>query len=245
MKTQLVFALCLPLFAFGAQNRHGAPAAAAGTAPATNSSCVGSADCPLNLATSATPSTLAASDLVFAIEEERVAHDLYAAASARWNLRVFANIAEAESRHALALTQLAATAGVPPPAARPGVYASADLQHLYDQLLALVNESETGALRAAALVEETDMADLRRLAAKATDDASRAVLANLERASANHLAAFVRNLAARGVTYQPQVLTGEDFSARMNTASGRGGACGADCLGGSGGAGGRGYHGGR
>jgi len=236
MKTQLLLALCLPLLALGAQNRHGAPATASGPGPAANADCVRSADCPLNSATSAAPTTLPASDLVFAIEEERVAHDLYAAASAKWNLRVFANIAEAETHHAAALTQLAATAGAMPPAAQAGVYASADLQRMHDQLLALANESETGALRAGALIEETDIADLRRLAARATDAASRAVLANLERATANHLAAFVRNLAARGVTCQPQVLAADDFSALTQAAPGQG--RGAD-------GGGRGYRGGR
>lgn len=248
MKTRLLLAFCLPLAALAAQHRHGATAAASVPGPADNPDCARSADCPLNLATPATPTSLSATDLLFAIGEERVAHDLYAAASAKWSLRAFANIAGAETRHAAALTQLAASAGVVPPAAQPGVYASADLQHLYDQLITLANESETGALRAGALLEETDIADLRRLAAKATDEATRAVLANLERASAHHLAAFVRNLAVRGITYQPQVLKAEDFSALTSAAPGRGGACGAggaDCPAGPGGGAGRGYRGGR
>jgi hypothetical protein len=97
----------------------------------------------------------------------------------------------------------------------------------------LVNESETGALRVGALIEETDIADLRRLAAQATDGGSQAVLANLERASGNHLAAFVRNLAARGVNYLPQVLAAIDFTTLIGSTPGRGGA------------GGRGYRGGR
>ena len=215
MKTQLVLALCLPLLAFGAQNRHSAPATAAGPGPAANPDCSRRAECPLNLVTPATPTTLSANDLVFAIEEERVAHDIYVAASAKWNLRVFANIAAAEIRHEAALTQLAATAGVQPPAAQPGVYATADLQALHDQLSSLVNESVTGALRAGALIEETNIVDLRRMAARATDDASRAVLANLERASANHLAAFVRNLAGLGVTYTPQVLKADEYQAML------------------------------
>lgn len=235
MKTKLVVLLALPLFAFGAQNRIGAPAATPVPTP--------SAACPSNAATPATPTTLAASDLIFAIEEERVAHDIYAAAAARWNLRVFANIAESESRHAAALTALAATIGVQPPPAQAGVYATADLQALHDQLLDLVNGSATGALRAGALIEETDIADLRRLSALATDPASQAVIADLIAASYNHLAAFVRNLKAAGVVYEPQILAAEEFAAVTNAAPGRGGqgqgkapgggnaACGADCSG--------------
>ncbi len=236
MKTRLVLALCLPLLALAGQNRQGAPATAGGPCAAANPDCVRRADCPLNLATPAAPTTLAAGDLTFAIEEERVAHDLYAAAFAKWNLRVFANIAGAETRHEAALVQLAATAGLTPPVAQVGDYVTADLQRLHDQLIALVNESEMGALRAGALVEETDIADLRRQAGRATDDGSRAMLANLERASAHHLAAFVRNLAARGVTYQPQVLAADDFATLTAASPGQGRGLGA---------GGRGYRGGR
>lgn len=271
MKTKLSLLLVLPLLAFGAQNRNGAPVAPTpAPAPTPAATCPadgGNAACPRNTVTPATPTTLASADLVFAIEEERVAHDIYAAAAARWNLRVFANIAESEARHAAALTQLAATVGVQPPAAQAGVYATADLQALYDQLLVLVNGSATGALRAGALIEETDIADLRRLSAQATDEGSKAVIANLVGASVNHLGAFVRNLAAAGVTYQPQVLSAEEFATMTSAAPGRGGmgkgrgngmgggnsACGADCTGtgavtpapaGPGNAG-RGYRGGR
>jgi hypothetical protein len=99
------------------------------------------------------------------------------------------------------------------------------------------------------LIEETDIADLRRLIAQATDDGSKAVIANLMTASVNHLGAFVRNLAAAGVAYQPQVLSAEEFAAMTSAAPGRGGlgkgngpgkgngmgggngACGTDCPG--------------
>jgi len=226
MKTQIGLLLVLPLLAVAAQNRQGPSFSPAPIVPPVSArpvDCDRSA-CPLNLARSTQPTTLAPADLIFAIEEERVAHDIYAAASARWNLRVFANIAESETRHAAALIQLAATVGVQAPATQPGTYATADLQALYDSLQTLVNDSDTGALRAGALIEETDIADLRRLSVKATDAASQAVLANLERASVNHLAAFVRNLASRGVTYEPKVLAPEDFAALLTSSAGRGGA---------------------
>ena len=250
MKTKLSLLLVLPLFAFGAQNRHGAPvtpAPAPTPTPAATCPADGSnAACPMKAVTAATPTTLTPTNLIFAIEEERVAHDLYAAAAARWNLRVFANIAESETRHAAVVTQLAATVGVQPPVAQAGVYATTDLQAIYDQLIVLVNGSATGALRAGALIEETDITDLRRLSAQTTDEGSKAVIANLVSASVNHLGAFVRNLAAVGVTYQPLALTAEEFATMTNAAPGRGGmgqgkgngngmgggngACGADCT---------------
>lgn len=252
MNTTLSLLLVLPVLAIGAQNRAGAPVT---PPPAPASACPAGAtrgDCPLGAVDSTTPTSLSAAALVFAIEEERVAHDIYAAAFARWNLRVFANIADAETRHAAAITQLAATIGVQPPVTRPGVYVTADLQALYDQLIVLVNGSETGALRAGALIEETDITDLRRSAALATDEPTKAVLAQLEQASVHHLAAFVRNLSARGTTYVPQVLAADEFATMTSAAPGR---CGAgECRGGpdgtggpasANGSGGRGYRGGR
>lgn len=260
MKTKLSLLLFLPILAFGAQNRTGAIAKAAPlpAAPSVPAATCPAGDknpsCPMSSISAAAPTTLPAAGLVFAIEEERVAHDIYAAANARWNLPVFANIAQSETRHAAALTKLAATIGVQAPAAKAGVYATAELQSLYDQLLVLVSGSSTSALQAGALIEETDIADLRRLSAQATDEGSKAVIANLERASVNHLGAFVRNLAAAGVTYQPQVLTAEEFAAMTSAAPGKGGkgngagngkgkgngagkancdtACGAECAGG-------------
>ncbi len=249
MKTKLSLLLVLPLLAFGAQNRNGAPVTPAPVpAPTPAATCPvdgSNAACPMNSVTAATPTTLTSANLIFAIEEERVAHDIYAAAAARWDLRVFANIAESEMRHAAALTQLAASVGVLPPAAKAGVYATADLQALYDQLLVLVNGSATGALRAGALIEETDIADLRRLSAQATDEGSKAVIANLVNASVNHLGAFVRNLAAAGVTYQPQVLTAEEFATMTSAAPGRAGTCPATPAPANPGNAGRGYRGGR
>jgi hypothetical protein len=158
-------------------------------------------------------STLSAEHLTAAIDEERVAHDLYAAAASKTGLATFTHIAAAEMRHADALTHLAGTAGVTPHAATPGTYANPDMQHLYDSLLPMMTESETSALKAGALIEESDIADLRRLLASDCDPATKAVLGNLAIASERHFAAFVRNLSARGVAYTPQVLSATDYAA--------------------------------
>lgn len=111
------------------------------------------------------------------------------------------------------MPHLAASASTTLPARTPGVYATATFLPLYAQLLARVNESATAAPKAGALVEETDIADLRRMIASVRDDGTRAVLAHLEQASARHLAAFVRNLGRRGESYQPQVLTAAELAA--------------------------------
>ena len=149
--------------------------------------------------------------LLFQIEEERMARELYAAFGERWSLRPFANIPVSEARHEAVLRQLAARAGITPPAAAAGVFANAEVQRRYHEILALGQGSAPAALRAGALVEETDIADLRAMARTTDDPTLRATIAALERASENHLRAFVRNLRMRGITYQPVVLATDDY----------------------------------
>lgn len=161
--------------------------------------------------------------LQFQIDEERMARELYTAFGALWGLRPFARIPEAESRHEAALRALAARAGVTVPASTPGKFGSAEVQKRHDSLLARGRESAEAALRAGAFVEEQDIADLRALAATTDNAELRQVVAALERASGHHLAAFVRTLAARGVTYAPQVLAAEAYATLSADDRGRAG----------------------
>lgn len=87
MKIKLSLLLVLPFVAFAGQNRYAAPVALAPAATCPAATCpadANRAECPLNTVSVAAPTTLSAAGLVFAIEEERLAHDLSGAASARW-----------------------------------------------------------------------------------------------------------------------------------------------------------------
>jgi hypothetical protein len=194
------------------------------------------------LATSTAPLTLSAAAqaaLLFQIDEERMARELYVAFGAKWSLRPFQNIPQAEAQHESVLKQLAARAGLAVPDATAGRFVSAEVQQRYDAILALGLESADSALRAGAFVEEQDIADLRTLAATTDSTDLKSVVTALEAASSHHLSAFVRMLSARGVTYAPQVLAADDFAKLSAAMPGRGG------MGAMGGQGGRGYRGGR
>jgi hypothetical protein len=163
----------------------------------------------------ATGITLTPVAMTFAIEEERLAHDVYTVALEQWELPVFANIRRSESQHVAALVQLAGNFHLTVPAAHEGTYQTAELQALYDDLLPLVMASEESALLVGALIEETDIMDLRRTTTGITDATTKKVLANLEAASWHHLTAFVRNLSIRGIIYTPQVVDPDEFAARI------------------------------
>lgn len=145
------------------------------------------------LARSTAPLELTASErgaLLFQLEEERMARELYAAFGASSGDGRFARIQAAELRHAALLRTLAARAGIAVPAAVPGRFDSAVLQQRHDTLLARGRTSLSEALAAGAAVERQDIADLEKLARVATSTEFKAAIAQLASASARHLAAF-------------------------------------------------------
>ena len=166
-----------------------------------------------------------AQGLLYMREEEKMARDLYNAFYATWGLPVFQNIAASEQTHMDAIKILLDRYGLADPAqAQPGIFSDADLQALYDQLLASGNQSLGNAIKAGGAVEEVDILDLQARI-ELTDQADiLKVYGSLERGSENHLRAFVRTLVRQtGETYQPQYLSPEAFQAILDGASQGGG----------------------
>ena len=155
------------------------------------------------------------SDLLYMQEEEKLARDVYDVFSESWGMQVFRNIGDAEQTHMDSVTVLIDRYGLEktPESATPGVFAHAELQLLYNDLTASGIQSPEDALRAAALVEETDIVDLRNAMGRTDNGDIRYVYENLMRGSENHLRAFVRNLEQQGDVYTPQVLTQADYDA--------------------------------
>jgi Uncharacterized protein conserved in archaea len=149
--------------------------------------------------------------LLWMREEEQLAHDVYVELGDRWGLRVFENIAASEQQHIDVTKGLLDRYGVADPAADnpSGTFTDPRIQELYDDLIARGATSREDALAVGATIEELDIADLRARA-DATDEAALDdAYARLERASRNHLRAFVSRLDLLGVEYEPTVL--DDF----------------------------------
>jgi len=185
--------------------------------------CGGDSTCAA-LANDTTPlalGTAAQAALLFQIDEERMAGELYTAFGAKWGLPPFAHIPLAETRHEAVLRQLATRAGLTVPTAVAGRFDSAEVQQRHDALLALGHESADSALRVGAYVEEVDIADLNTLLATTDNVALKDAATALKSASGHHLNAFVGLLAARGITYVPQVLKADEYQA-MLAGDGRG-----------------------
>ncbi len=162
-----------------------------------------------------------ADGLAFMREEEKLAHDLYMALADLYGIPAFTNIARSESMHMQAMLTLLEAYGLPDPAAgkQPGEFSDPTLQALYDDLLACAEESPVEALRAAALVEETDILDLQeRLAQTDEADITRAYQ-NLLQASGMHLRAFALQIERKtGSEYEPELVSVSAYTSLMDGA---------------------------
>lgn len=148
----------------------------------------------------ASNSATTADELTYLIEEEKLAHDVYQAMYDKWGARVFGNIKNSETMHQNMVWAVMESRGLPDPRTdTAGTFKNADLQALYNKLIAQGNQNVQEAYKVSVVVEETDIADLKKTLANLDpkDADVKAVLENLLHASENHLRAFNRQ-ASRG-----------------------------------------------
>jgi hypothetical protein len=145
-------------------------------------------------------------------EEEKMAHDVYSSFYDKFGLRVFANIANSESKHMEAVLWLINSYKLTDPASNElGVFENADIQNLYNKFMSEgVNEVE--ALKIGAFIEEYDIADLEKLISETGNMYIVRVYTNLLNGSKNHLRAFVKNLSSGNVVYQPSILSQTEYA---------------------------------
>ena len=152
-------------------------------------------------------------DLLLMREEEKIARDVYLRLYEQWGMRPFDNISGAEQAHMDAILALLEHHGLPDPARGLGVgqFRGAGLQELHDQLVRQGLASQADAVRVGLLIEELDIADLQNAARRTDKPEIRAVYAELERGSRNHLRAFDRWRRHLGIDYAPQHLAPAEF----------------------------------
>jgi hypothetical protein len=177
-------------------------------------------------------------DLLFMREEEKLARDVYLALYDVWGMNVFQNIAASEQTHTDSVLGLLTTYGLTDPVGdnAPGVFANADLQALYNDLVATGSQSLADALRVGAAIEEIDILDLDEAIARTQPADIIQVYQSLRAGSENHLRAFTSTLEQQtGETYQPQYLAAELYDAILSGTQSQGnGNAGSNGNGGNG-----------
>ncbi|MBP0014820.1 MAG: DUF2202 domain-containing protein [Roseofilum sp. SID3] len=172
-----------------------------------------------------------AEGLLYMREEEKLAHDIYLSLYTRWQLSIFDNIAQSETRHMNAVLRLLNRYGLHDPIANnnPGVFTNPDLQQLYDSLLKTGHRSLADALKVGAEIEELDIVDLEEKIDRTQKPNIQQVYGNLVRGSRNHLRSFVSVLSRQTAqTYQPQHLSVEQYNIIISSAHEPGGQGGYD-----------------
>lgn len=133
--------------------------------------------------------------LVYLIEEEKLAHDVYSAMFDLWGSRVFGNILNSEQSHQSQVLAVMDTRDIADPrSAKTGVFVNAELQSLYNELIAKGSKSAVDAYEVGIAIEELDIDDITKMLATAKDADVIAMMENLRRGSENHLRAFNNQL---------------------------------------------------
>jgi hypothetical protein len=160
--------------------------------------------------------------ILFMIEEEKLARDAYWTFDDQYSLPVFEKIAEAEETHMDSVKVLMEKYGLDDPILEAGRFANPDLQALYDDLVERGSTSMEEALRVGAVIEETDIQDLKDRLVETDNEDIKMVYESLLRGSRNHLRAFANNLERRGIGYTPTILSQEEFDQIVGTQIERG-----------------------
>lgn len=161
-------------------------------------------------------------------EEEKLAHDVYLALYEKWELPVFRNISNSESRHFEAVGFLLETYDVKDVAfPEPGKFRNQDIAALYETLVTKGAKSLQDALEVGAYIEEVDIKDLQEQLDLNPDESIAMVYGNLLRASGNHLRAFTGQLSSRYEEYTPLVLSSQVYNGIVDSQfeRGNGGNC--------------------
>lgn len=155
--------------------------------------------------------------LVFMMEEERLARDVYNYLFDKWDLNQFQNIAKSEQSHMDAVENLLKQYNLPYTILEAGTFQNEELQAAYDSLVAQGEESIIGALSSGTTIEDLDIFDLENWMAKIENVAILDVFSKLQCGSRNHLRAFTGSLDIQGETYTPQFISQTEYEQIINS----------------------------
>jgi hypothetical protein len=149
---------------------------------------------PIAQVSAATLPAATKASLIFMVEEEKLARDVYSTLYTKTGLNQFKNINKAEQTHMDLLRGLLKTYGIKDPTIGKAVgkFNNASLAALYKKLIADGSVSLVAALNVGIAVEEKDIADIKMILKTKLPDDVKYVLDRLIAGSYNHLAAFTR-----------------------------------------------------
>jgi len=155
--------------------------------------------------------------LVFMIEEEKLARDVYAYLYELWDVIQFQNIKISEQSHMDAVEGLLKLYEMDYVIMQGGAFQNTELQSIYDNLITKGKISLIDALTVGAIIEDLDIKDLEDWKLKIDNIEINNVFASLQCGSRNHLRAFSNSLENQGVSYTPQYITQTEYEQIINS----------------------------
>jgi hypothetical protein len=155
--------------------------------------------------------------LLFMLEEEKLAKDVYAYLGAYWSHNTFLNIERSESTHVNAVISLLNAYELEFYLAEAGTFHDDALQELYYSLIALGESDLEAALTVGATIEDLDIADLETYLNAISNPLIENTFSNLQCGSRNHLRAFTNALETLGGNYTPQYIRLEEYTEIINS----------------------------
>ena len=157
--------------------------------------------------------------------EEKLARDVYATLYDLWNMPIFLNISQSESRHTASIAKLLNAYNIPDPVddSQIGVFEDPEIQKLYTDLIAQGSVSLADAYVVGATIEEMDIIDLEEALAETDNADLERVYSNLKNGSIHHLSAFSRAIENQtGTDYIPRLMTTEEYNQLTSSRGNRG-----------------------
>lgn len=161
--------------------------------------------------------------LIYMIEEEKLARDVYRTLYEKWSLPIFNNISKSEETHIMTVQIIATKYNIDVTdfyTDTTGTFTNETLQGLYTDLVDQGSNSLEEALRIGALIEEIDIVDLQGYLSQTENPDLILAYENLQKGSRNHLRSFVKNIET---SYLPTYLSQEEYDSIVNTGIERGG----------------------
>jgi len=160
-------------------------------------------------------------DLKFLREEEKLARDVYLFSFNKYQVSIFDNISQSEQKHMNSILNLMNKYGIPDSASSEiGVFNNPNLQSLYTSLTTQSNISLVEALKVGATIEDLDINDIDDFIGNTTKSDLLNVYDNLTCGSKNHIRSYTNQLSSNNVTYEPQFISIEYYTAILSESNG-------------------------
>lgn len=141
--------------------------------------------------------------LLYMVDEEKLAGDVFDALYRRWDLLTFRHIEREERTHEESLRTLLSRYGLDLPNRGLGEFDNSSTQKLYVRLVQKGNSTIMDALEAGSMIEELDISDLEKYMAQTEKVDLRGTYKTLLNGSENHLRIYVSTLQKHGSGHSP------------------------------------------